>query len=252
LPVAKGDFILIDYTTKIKETGETFDTTSADEAKKSNIFKENARYEPMLVVVGESWVLKGLDDSLVGLEPEKQSTIEVPPEQAFGPRDPSKIRMIPAARFRRQDIRPYPGAEIEIEGRSATVRAVGAGRVQVDFNPPLAGKTLVYELVVKKTITEREEKVQALIHRRIPNVDLGKFKLTLGEEDVSIEVPEEATYLEGVEAAKKGLATDIQNFLSDIEKVVFTEVFLSQKPDQVPSQQEPVQANGSEGTQSSP
>jgi hypothetical protein len=81
---------------------------------------------------------------------------------------------------------------------------------------------------------------------------LGKFKLTLGEEDVSIEVPEEATYLEGVEAAKKGLATDIQNFLSDIEKVVFTEVFLSQKPDQVPSQQEPVQANGSEGTQSSP
>jgi len=52
LPVSKGDFILIDYTTKIKETSETFDTTSADEAKKSNIFKENARYEPMLVIVG--------------------------------------------------------------------------------------------------------------------------------------------------------------------------------------------------------
>jgi hypothetical protein len=81
---------------------------------------------------------------------------------------------------------------------------------------------------------------------------LGKFKLTLREKDVAIEVPEEATYLEGVEAAKKGLATDIQTFLPDIEKVAFTEVFLSQKPDQVPSQQEPVQAGGSEGTQSSP
>ena len=252
MPVAKGDFILIDYTTRIKETGETFDTTSADEAKKSNIFKENARYEPMLVVVGEGWVLKGLDDSLVGLDAEKQSTIEVPPEQAFGARDPSKIRMIPAARFRRQDIRPYPGAEIEIEGRSATVRSVGAGRVQVDFNPPLAGKTLVYELIVKNTITEREEKVRALIHRRIPNVDLGKFKLALGEKDASIEVPEEATYLEGIEAAKKGLATDIQHFLPDIEKVVFTEVFLSQKPAPLLSQQEPVQESGSEGTQSSP
>jgi len=160
--------------------------------------------------------------------------------------------MIPAARFRRQEVRPYPGAEIEIEGRSAIVRAVGAGRVQVDFNPPLAGKTLVYELVVKKTIVEREEKVRALLHRRIPNVDLEKFKLTIGETDVSIEIPEEATYLEGVEAAKKGLATEIQNFLPNIEKVVFTEVFLSQKPAQVPSQQEPVQAGGSEDTQSSP
>ncbi len=252
MPVAKGDFILIDYTTKIKETGEIFDTTSADVAKKNNIFKENARYEPMLVVVGEGWVLKGLDDSLPGLEPEKESTIEVPPEQAFGPRDASKIRMIPATRFRRQDIRPYPGAEIEIEGRPAVVRAVGAGRVQVDFNPPLAGKTLVYELTVRKILDNLDEKITALVHRRIPNVDVGKFKLNLEEKEVDIEVPEEATYLEGVEAAKKGLATDIQNFMPNTEKVVFTEVFLSQKPTEAPSQQEPAQAGGSEGTQSSP
>jgi len=251
LPVAKGDFVLIDYTTRIKETGELFDTTSTEEAKKGGIFKEGARYEPMLVVVGEGWVLKGLDDSLVGLEVEKQSTIEIPPEQAFGPRDPAKVRMIPASRFRRQDIRPYPGAQIEVDGRPAVVRSVGAGRVQVDFNPPLAGKTLVYDLTVKRVVTEREDRVKALTHRRVPNVDVEKFKITLAEKDVTIEVPEEAFYLEGVQAAKRGLASDIQKFLPEVERVAFTEVFPRPKPT-APSSPQPGLGTVSEGTQGAP
>lgn len=252
MPVAKGEFIFIDYTTKIKETGETFDTTSAEEAKKGGIFKENARYEPMLVVVGEGWVLKGLDDSLVGLENDQPSTIEILPEQAFGPRDPAKIRMVPAARFKRQDVRPYPGAEIEIDGRPAVVRSVGAGRVQVDFNPPLAGKTLVYEVTVKKILTENIEKVKAITHRRIPNVDVEKFKINLGEKEVTIEVPEDAIYLEGIEVAKKGTASDIQKFLPEIDKVVFTEVFSSQKSSPAPSPPSLAPASASEGTQAVP
>lgn len=252
MSVVKGEFVLIDYTTKIKETGELFDTTSAEEAKKGNIFKEGARYEPMLVVVGEGWVLKGLDDSLVGLEVEKPSTIEVPPEQAFGPRDPTKVRMIPASRFRRQNINPYPGAQIEVDGRPAVVRSVGAGRVQVDFNPPLAGKTLVYDLVVKRVLTEREDKVKALTHRRILNVDLEKFKITLTDKEVTIEVPEDAFYLEGVQSAKRGLASDIQRFLPEVEKVIFTEAFSRQKPPTVPSSPQPAPETASEGTQAAP
>jgi len=252
LPIAKGDFVLIDQTTKIKETGELFDTTSAEEAKKGGIYKEGTRYEPMLVVVGEGWVLKGLDDSLVGLEVEKPSSIEIPPEQAFGVRDPTKIRMIPASRFRRQDVRPYPGAQIEVDGRPAIVRSVGAGRVQVDFNPPLAGKTLVYDLTVKRILTEREDKVKTLTHRRIPNVDIEKFQITLADKDVTIEVPEGAFYLEGIQAAKRGIASDIQKFLPDIEKVVFTEVFSRQKPPTAPASPQPAPEAVSEGTQAAP
>lgn len=252
MPVAKGDFVLIDYTTRIKETGELFDTTSAEEAKKGNIFKEGSRYEPMLVVVGEGWVLKGLDDSLVGLEVEKPSTIEVPPDQAFGARDPAKIRMIPASRFRRQNVNPYPGAQIEVDGRSAVVRSVGAGRVQVDFNPPLAGKTLVYDLTVKRVLTEREDKIKALTHRRIPNVDVEKFKMTLTDKDVTIEVPEDVFYLEGIQAAKRGLASDIQKFLPEVEKVVFTEFFSRPKPSTSPSSPQPAQEAVSEGNQAAP
>lgn len=252
MPVAKGDFVLIDYTTRIKETGEFFDTTSAEEAKKGNIYRESTRYEPMLVVVGEGWVLKALDDSLVGLEVETPTTIEIPPEQAFGARDPAKIRMIPASRFRRQDIKPYPGAQIEVDGRPAVVRSVGAGRVQVDFNPPLAGKTLVYDLTIKSVLTERDDKVKALTHRRIPNVDVEKFRITLSDKDVTIEVPEEAFYLEGIQAAKRGLASDIQRFFSEVERTVFTEVFSKEEVPTAPSLPQPVPEAASEDTQAAP
>ena len=229
MSVEKGDFILIDYVTKVKETGEVFDTTLGEEAKKGGIFKENTVYEPMLIAVGEGWVLKGLDDSLAGLEVNKPTIVEILPEQGFGLRDPNKIRLIPLRRFRGQKVTPYPGAQLEIDGKLAVVRAVGAGRVQVDFNPPLAGKTLVYDLTVKDVIKNKAEKIKALIHRRIPNVSVQKVKLRVTEKRVSIELPEEAFYLEGVQFAKRGIAADIQKFLPEVENIIFTETYQKEK-----------------------
>ncbi len=229
MSVQKGDFIFIEYVTKVKETGEVFDTTSGEEAKKGGIFKENTVYEPMLVAVGEGWVLKGLDDSLVGLEVGKPTTVEILPEQGFGSRDPNKIRLIPLRRFRGQKITPYPGAQLEIDGKLAVVRAVGAGRVQVDFNPPLAGKTLIYDLTVKDVIKSKTDKIKALIHRRLPTVDMQKVKLRVAEKRVSIELPEEAFFLEGIQFAKRGAAADIQKFLPEIENIVFTETYQKEK-----------------------
>jgi peptidylprolyl isomerase len=102
---------------------------------------------------------------------------------------------------------------------------VGAGRVLLDFNPPLAGKTLVYEVTVQKKLETREEKIAALIHRRIPAVEIEKFKFTVKAKAVSIEMPEEAFYLDGVQVAKRGIALDIQKFFPEITTVKFTETF---------------------------
>lgn len=103
MTIKKGDFISIDFVAKIKETGETFDTTLQDVAKKEHLFREGYVYEPMLVVVGDGWVLKGLDDELVGLESNKPSTVELLPAKAFGLRDPGKLKLIPLRRFKTED-----------------------------------------------------------------------------------------------------------------------------------------------------
>jgi len=229
LPLKKGDFILLDYTARVKETGEVFDTTMEEEAKKAGLSKQGALYGPSLTVVGEGWVLKGLDENLVNLELEKQVEVEVPPEKGFGSRDPSKMRLVPLRRFRTQKIAPYPGLRVEVDGRPAVVRAVGAGRVQVDFNPPLAGKTLVYSVSLRKILESGEDRIRALVHRRFV-MDETKFGLKLEDKRVTVEIPEEALYLEGLQFSKRGLANDIHRFFPDVESVAFVEVF-KRKPE---------------------
>jgi peptidylprolyl isomerase len=225
MALQKGDFILLDYTAKVKETGEVFDTTKEETAKKEHLYKEGEIYEPKLVVLGEGWVLKALDESLTTMEIGKTTSVEISPDKAFGGRDPEKVRRVPLKHLIAKGITPTIGMRVEYNDKVATVRAVGAGRVLLDFNPPLAGKTLVYEMAVQKKLETISEKIAALIHRRILAVEENKFKFTIRARAVNIEMPEEAFYLEGIQVAKRGIATDIQKFFPKITSVKFIETF---------------------------
>jgi len=225
MPFEKGDFVLIDFIAKVKETGEVFDTTKEDIARKEKLYKEGEIYEPNLIVIGEGWVLKTLDENLPALELEKLASVEITPDKAFGNRDPEKVRLVPLKRLIAKGVNPQLGMRVEFEGKLAIVRTIGAGRVQLDFNPPLAGKTLVYEVTVQKKLETENEKINALIHRRIPSVDVTKFDVKNKKTAVEIEMPEEAFYVEGLQAAKRGVALDIQKFFIEKNTVKFIESF---------------------------
>ncbi|MCJ7559898.1 peptidylprolyl isomerase [Candidatus Bathyarchaeota archaeon] len=228
----KGDFILIDYTAKVKETNEVFDTTIEETAKKEHLHKEGEIHEPKLVVIGEGWVLKALDESLTTMEPNKPTTVEIAPKDAFGPRDPEKVKRVPLKQLTAKGTNPIIGMRIDYNGKMASVRSIGAGRVLLDFNPPLAGKTLVYEVTVNKKLETNEEKTVALIHRRIPVVEEAKFKFTIQEKTLTVEMPEETFYLEGVQIAKRGIAIDVQKFLPEMAEIKFVETFKAEpKPE---------------------
>jgi len=80
----KGTLLLIDYTAKVKDTNEVFETTREEDAKSNSIHDVNMKYQPRLVSIGESWVLKGLDDALLNTNAGDKLTVEVPPEKGFG------------------------------------------------------------------------------------------------------------------------------------------------------------------------
>jgi peptidylprolyl isomerase len=233
MPLQKRDFILINYTAKVKETKEVFDTTLEDIAKKEHVYKEGEIYEPKLVVVGEGWMLKAVDESLETMKLNKMQTVEVPPDKAFGPRDPEKIKRVSLKQLLAKDVHnPTIGMRIDYNGKMATIRSIGAGRVLLDFNPPLAGRTLVYDVTVNKKLSASEEKIVALIHRRIPVVDTEKFKFTIQKKTLAIDMPEEAFYIEGVQIAKRGIAMDIQRYLAELTEIKFVESFISEpKPE---------------------
>ncbi|MDR2707269.1 MAG: FKBP-type peptidyl-prolyl cis-trans isomerase [Nitrososphaerota archaeon] len=221
----KGDFILINYTGKVKETNEVFDTTYEEVSKKERLHKEGDMYEPKLVVVGEGWVLKALDDALLDMEPDKESTVEISSENAFGQRDPEKIKRVPLRQLLAKEIKPIIGARVEYQGKMAMIRAVGAGRVLLDFNPPLAGRTLIYDVVVKKKLDSSEEKILSIVHRRVPVVEEEHFKVTINGDNLSIDMPDDTFYVEGIQIAKRGIAMDIQKYLPNIMQTQFIETF---------------------------
>ncbi len=92
----KGSLILVDYTAKVKDSDEVFDTTIEEDAKKHSIHEQNTKYQPKLVSIGEvSYpVLKGLDEALAKTSVGDKLTVEVTPEKGFGARDSKKDRMI--------------------------------------------------------------------------------------------------------------------------------------------------------------
>ncbi len=156
--IKQGDFIKIAYTAKL-EDGSVIDTTDEKVAKEYGLYDENARYGDIVIVVGEGNVVKGLDEQLVGKKVGFKGEIVVPPEKAFGKYDPKKREIIS---LRKLPERPRPGQRVRIGNRVGTVERVIGRRAIVDFNHPLAGKTIIFEVEIKEKVEDLAEKVKAL------------------------------------------------------------------------------------------
>ena len=221
--VKEGDLVLIDYTIRVKETGELIETTIKDVADKEGV-QGAGRFEPRLAIPGKGYMLKAFEEQLIGMAPGEEKKFEIPPEKAFGQRDPSKIKVIPLRRLKDVEGPITIGSRIVVDGKEGIVRSIGSGRVQVDFNPYLAGKTLDCYVRIVKILTEKTEKIKALIHNRIPDVEVEKFKIRATKNGVTIQIPEEAMMLPAIQVTKRALAKDLIEHIEGIEKVTFTEV----------------------------
>lgn len=168
MPLEEGAFALVEYTLRVKDTGEVIDTTSEEEARKAGIYDPKDRYGPRLVIVGEGRLLPGLEKAIKEMSEGEEKEVEIPPEDAFGKRDPEKIKILPKNQFVKSGVVPEPGKIVEINNQLAVIRSVTGGRVVVDFNHPLAGKTILAKVKVVKVLKTPEEKIQQLILRRTP------------------------------------------------------------------------------------
>lgn len=224
----KGTLLLVDYTAKVKDTGEVFETTKEEDAKSNSIHDTNMKYQPRLVSVGESWVLKGLDDALFNTNAGDKLTVEVPPEKGFGTRDPAKVRMIPLRKLGEDAEKISVGDAIEIDERTGIVRFIGSGRVQVDFNHRFAGKTILYDVNVLKSLNTDDEKILGLLKRRLPIED-SKLKFKVNGTELDITMPEETFMAEGLQIIKRAIVNDIYKFVPKLEKINFIESYANTK-----------------------
>ena len=221
--VNKGDFIMVEMTGRADETGEIIDTSDEELAREEGVHDEGRTYGPRLVIVGDGYVLRGLDQRLPGVPFDDETDIEIPAAEAFGERDPANVQTMPYRMLRSKGVNPVIGAELEIDGRQAIVRSVGAGRVQVDYNHPLAGRKIVYKLKVTENVTDDKKKMKALIGRRFLGIDTGEFKLRKTKKKLRIGVPDQIFFGENIQIAKRGVAMDILRYFEGLDEVEFYE-----------------------------
>ena len=224
----KGSLILLDYTARIKDNGEIFETTIEEDAKKSNLYDPTRTYEPRLISVGEGWVLKGLDEALTSTDVGQKLSIEISPDKGFGERDTNKVRMIPQRKLGEKANEIKVGDVVELDDRTGIIRYIGSGRVQIDYNHRLASRVLVYDVNVVKKIESTDDKIKYLLKRRLP-LDDEKAKFEYNDDTVVIELSEDISLLDGLQIIKKAVTADIFKFIDGLNKITFQEVYLSQK-----------------------
>lgn len=191
--IKKHDFVEIEYTGRLREDKTIFDTTEEKVARENGVYDKNAEYSPAIVCIGENNLLKSLEEQMIGKEAEKEYTFEINSENAFGRKDAKLIQMIPLNKFRQQKIQPVPGLQLNIDGVFGMIKTVSGGRVLVDFNHPLAGKNLVYEVKIKRIVEDSKEKISALLKLHFHMKNAG-IELKDGEAAIKLQdaMPKEA------------------------------------------------------------
>jgi len=208
--------------------------TLEDVARTEHIFDEKRRYSPLLCRAGdEKFLIKGLARQLVGLKLNTPVTLEIPVKDAYGERDTSKIEMVPAKRLRKANIDPRVGTHVQLSGRNGTVIWAGGGRTRVDFNHPLAGKDLIFDVTVTEELTDDETIQKEIISRRFPGINLDEVKTETSEDPktITISLPNYMIFMEGLAISKYTLGTDLNEYLG-FELVKFQEIFDYQKKEE--------------------
>ena len=213
MTIQKGDFIRVSYTGK--NDGRVFDTTDEEVAKANDIYNEKGKYGGDVIIVGSGHTVAGLDEDLVGKEVGYSGIITIPPEKAFGIRNPELIETIPITKFEQ---RPQVGMPVQVDGRQGVViRAIGR-MVQVDFNRFLAGQTVTYDYEIKEKIEDNEGKVKGIL-----GLYIGKeFSVEIKDGTATVEIEPDLTFNQRWLMSKRQIAKELIDN-TDITEVVYLE-----------------------------
>jgi FKBP-type peptidyl-prolyl cis-trans isomerase 2 len=133
--VKKGDTVKVHYHGKLTN-GETFDTSSGR--------------DPLEFEVGGGMVIKGFDDGVMGMEVGEKKTINIPVDEAYGPRSEEMIIEFPKERFP-AELQIEEGTQLMMSNETGqnfpvVVAEIKESSVMLDANHPLAGEELVFDL----------------------------------------------------------------------------------------------------------
>jgi len=227
--------IRLDYKAYLAESGRLYDTTNEADAKEADIYNEKYTYSPMAYIVGSGKLFPALEEAISEANVGVETEVLIPSEEAAGARDPKLIEIYPIREFNKQEINPYPGLQVTLGNRSGHIMSVGAGRVKVDFNSPLAGFDLKYKFTVTEIIEEPAEKAKAIVEVNFG--DSEGFTFEFPGDKVVVTLAEIAKFNPDWAMARFKIVSDLREAFG-VGVVEFIEVWSLGKKDQEEAKEE--------------
>ena len=133
--VKKGDKVKVHYHGKLNN-GETFDSSKGR--------------KPLEFEVGGGMVIKGFDKGVAGMNVGEKKTINIPYNEAYGPRNPEMLIEIPKTNFPK-DLDLEIGLPLMVNSENGqnfqvVVSQIKETSIILDTNHPLAGEDLIFDI----------------------------------------------------------------------------------------------------------
>ena len=145
-----GNRVAVDYIGTL-EDGTVFDTSIEQVAKDNALFNPQRPYAPLEFTIGSGEMIEGFDNGVRGMKVGETKSITLAPDQAYGEVREDLIVTVSGSQFTEAGLTPEVGQTYQTaQGVTAIVKAVEGDNVVMDYNSPMAGKTLNFEITLKE------------------------------------------------------------------------------------------------------
>ena len=137
MSVEKGNKVKIQYEGKL-ENGKVFDKSQEE--------------QPLEFTAGVGQVIPGFDHAVMGMEEGQEKEFKIEAESAYGNRNEELVKTVSRSRLP-EGVEPKEGMMLQTQnpqGQAMPVKVVGVGEedIKIDFNHPLAGQDLFFNIKV--------------------------------------------------------------------------------------------------------
>ncbi len=136
----------------VVQAGDVVQVYYTGSFQNGTVFGSNVGQQPIQFTVGANQMISGFDQAVVGMRLNQTKNVTLPPSLAYGNVNPNLIITVPIAAFGNQTVKDGMPVTKNANGQQlqGVVTQVNSTNATVDFNPPLAGKTLYFSIRVVK------------------------------------------------------------------------------------------------------
>ncbi len=132
---------------QLVEAGDTVSVEYKGTLQDGALFDSSEGRGPLSFTAGAGEMIRGFDAAVVGMRLNEEKTVTLQPAEAY-PYDESRVVELPKSNFAEVETLRVGQEVVSENGPSGIVKEIKENTVVVDFNHPLAGKTLTFWIKV--------------------------------------------------------------------------------------------------------